>query len=92
MSPPAIIDRLLRRDVDCRRLVELVTGYLEGTLPAGEARRVEAHLAGCPHCVAYVEQMRATLRVTGAVSLDVLSPQAEQELLAAFADWQASGA
>ena len=92
MTPPALLERLRRRDLVCRQVVELVTGYLEGTLPARDARRVDAHLAGCANCTAYVEQMRATLTVTGAVSLDGLSAGAQDELLAAFADWQSSDA
>ena len=91
MTPPAIIDRLLRRDLACRQVVELVTAYLEGDLSARDRRRFEAHLAGCPHCTTYVEQMRVTLERAGSVSLEGLSPHAEEELLAAFADWQASG-
>ena len=47
----------------CRELVELVTEYFEGTLPAAERRELEAHLALCPGCVTYVEQMRTTLRL-----------------------------
>ena len=91
MTPPAIIDRLLRRDLACRQVVELVTAYLEGELSAGDRRRFEAHLAACPHCTAYVEQMRVTLVRVGSVSLEGLSPEAERELLDAFADWQGSG-
>ena len=48
-------------DLSCRELVELVTDYLEGTLPAHERARFEAHLGECEACVAYVEQMRTTV-------------------------------
>ena len=92
MTPSAIIDRLLRRDLACRQVVELVTGYLEDTLRAGDRSRFEQHISGCPHCGLYVEQMRVTLERTGHVTLDGLSPEAERELLAAFSGWQASGA
>ena len=92
MTPPSVIDRLMRRDLRCRQVVELVTAYLEGDLGARDRRRFEAHLAGCPHCTTYVEQMRATLARVGTVSLDGLSPGAERELLEAFADWRGSGA
>jgi anti-sigma factor RsiW len=92
MTPPAIIDRLMHRDLRCRQVVELVTAYLEDELAPRERRRFEAHLAGCPHCTTYVEQMRVTLAGVGSVSLDGLSPEAERELLEAFADWQSSGA
>ncbi len=53
-------------DLTCRELVELVTDYLEGSLPAHEHARFEAHLGECEACVAYVEQMRTTVRLTRA--------------------------
>ena len=49
----------------CRELVELVTDYLEDALPSGERERFEAHLAECEACDAYVEQVRATIRLAG---------------------------
>ena len=53
-------------DLTCRELVELVTDYLEGSLPAHERARLEAHLGECEACAAYVEQMRTTVRLTRA--------------------------
>jgi anti-sigma factor RsiW len=53
-------------DLSCRELVELVTDYLEGGLPAPERARFDAHLQECEACRAYVEQMRASVRLTGA--------------------------
>ncbi len=53
-------------ELSCRELVELVTDYLEGSLPAHERARFEAHLNACEACVAYVEQMRTTVRLTQA--------------------------
>ena len=52
-------------DLTCRELVELVTDYLEDALPARERERFEAHIAECPACDAYVEQIRATIRLAG---------------------------
>jgi anti-sigma factor RsiW len=45
---------LLRRDLVCQQAVELVTGYLEGTLSGRARRRFEAQLAGCPHYTEYL--------------------------------------
>jgi anti-sigma factor RsiW len=36
-----------------------VTDYLEGALPAAEARRLERHLDTCPGCTEYLQQLRA---------------------------------
>ena len=52
-------------DLACRELVELVTDYLEDALPSRERERFEAHLAECDACDAYVEQVRATIRLAG---------------------------
>ena len=45
----------------CREFVELVTAYLEGTLPEAERARMDAHLAECDGCTGYLEDMRRLL-------------------------------
>ena len=42
----------------CREFVELVTSYLEGTLPDRDRARMDAHLAECDGCTGYLEDMR----------------------------------
>ena len=73
----------------CRELVELVTDSLEGALPAEEVARFDRHLARCSGCANYVEQMRATIRLTGVLREDDVSAEAEYALLQAFRDWKA---
>ncbi len=51
-------------DLTCRELVELVTEYLEDSLPEPERARLDAHLDACEACRAYVDQMRTTVRLT----------------------------
>jgi anti-sigma factor RsiW len=90
---PDLLDRLLRRrrepGLTCRELVELVTDYLEGALPAHDRARFEAHIAGCDHCSAYLRQMRETIVLLGTLPVDELSGEAEDELRAAFREWKA---
>ena len=74
--------------LSCREVVELVTEYLEGALPPDVRRRFEEHLAGCDGCTAYLEQMRETIRVVGALSEEHLDPAAREELVRAFRDWR----
>ena len=74
--------------LSCQELVELVTDYLEGTLHNADHRRLEEHIAGCDGCRDYVEQMRATIALTGEARGASLSPEAEQALLATFRDWE----
>jgi anti-sigma factor RsiW len=78
-----------RRDLVCRQAVELVTDYLEGALSRADRRRFEAHLAGCPHCTEYLAQIRATIDLTGAITPEDLSPQAQDEFTALYWRWQA---
>ena len=66
-------------EIPCQEVVELVTDYLEGVLPRRERRRFEHHLAGCPHCTAYLVQMRETLRLTGRLVPQDLSPEMQRE-------------
>jgi anti-sigma factor RsiW len=74
-------------EITCRELVELVTDYFEGRLPEPTRVRFEDHLALCPGCVTYLEQMRATVRLVSRV--DELERRPEvAALLRAFRDFR----
>jgi len=45
----------------CQEVVELLTEYLGGTLPARDRDRFDQHLATCPPCTAYMAQVKTTL-------------------------------
>jgi anti-sigma factor RsiW len=72
----------------CREVVELVSDYLEGALPRGERRRLERHLAGCPHCTEYLAQMRETIRLTGRIVPGDFTPQMREEFTELFRRWR----
>ena len=74
--------------MSCKELVELVTEYLEGTLPGPERERFEEHLGECEGCEIYLDQMRLTIRTLGALSEETLSPDARDGLLEAFRSWK----
>ena len=76
------------RDMTCKQLVELVTGYFDGALGDAERARFEAHLTACPHCRAYLQQMRETIALTGALAESQVTPEASSALLDAFRDWK----
>lgn len=73
--------------LSCQELVELVTDYLEGALPAEEHERIDRHLEICQGCRTYVEQMRQTIELTGRLTVADVSPEAELVLLEAFRAW-----
>jgi len=72
--------------LSCQQLVELVSDYLEGALDPHTATLVEEHLADCPGCETYLEQMRQTISLLGTVSEDQLSKPTRAGLMAAFRD------
>jgi predicted anti-sigma-YlaC factor YlaD len=80
-----------RRELVCQQVVELVTDYLEGTLSATDHRRLESHLAGCPHCTEYLAQIRETIRLTGRVTPEDLTPQMSTDLSDLYRRWRADG-
>jgi anti-sigma factor RsiW len=77
-----------RQPVACQEMVELVTDYLEGALSRRARRRFEAHLAGCDHCTDYVTQLRATIRLTGAISDDDFTAEMRDEFLRLYDRWR----
>ncbi|HEY4433431.1 MAG TPA: zf-HC2 domain-containing protein [Candidatus Cybelea sp.] len=79
---------LRRRDLVCQEAIELLTEYLDGSLSRRQRRRLEAHLAACPNCSAYLEQMQITIRLTGAIDADALSPDAVDELTELYQRWR----
>jgi len=84
-----LLRMLSRRDeLVCQQAVELVTDYLEGAMPRRDRRRFERHLAGCPNCTEYLAQIRATVRVTGRITADDLSPQMQADFIALYRRWQ----
>jgi anti-sigma factor (TIGR02949 family) len=77
-----------KREFTCQEMVELVTDYLEGALSARDRARFERHIAGCPHCTTYLEQMRITIRTLGRLPAESVPPDAREALLGAFRDWK----
>ena len=71
----------------CREVVELVSDYLEGAMTLDDRARFEEHLAMCDGCSAYLEQMRLTLRVAGALRAESVDPHVCAHLVDAFRGW-----
>lgn len=76
------------QEMTCKELVELVTEYLEGTLPEEARQQMESHLAGCEGCTHYLEQMRQTIFLTGQLREEDLTRQQRDDLLELFRDWR----
>ena len=78
-----------RRALVCREAVALMTAYLEGSLDARDRDRLEAHLAGCPHCSEYLAQLRITVDALGRAEPDALPDQVVDEFVVLYRRWRA---
>ncbi len=58
-------------------------------LSRSQRRRFEAHLAGCEHCTEYLEQMRATIRLTGGLQSEDMTPEMREEFPTLYRRWRA---
>jgi anti-sigma factor RsiW len=81
----------LSDDPACNEIVELVTAYLEEALPAEDRARFERHLGECEACGVYVEQMRRTIRLTGARAKAPLPPEDRSAFLDLLRKWKRGG-
>jgi anti-sigma factor RsiW len=77
-------------EMACQELVEVITDYLEGTLPESDRMRFDAHLATCSGCREYLEQMRAVIRLSGSLDAKSIAPATRDSLLRAFRRWRDS--
>ena len=75
----------------CADIVKLVTDYLEGRLTSAERLRFEGHVAICPPCRSYLDQMRTTVELVGGLREEDVPPELEEHLVAAFRDWRRDG-
>jgi anti-sigma factor RsiW len=80
-----------RRSIVCQQWVEMVTDYLEGALPRSLQDAADRHLAECPHCREYLEQMRRTIDVSGRLRDEDVPHELVDVLARAFADYRREG-
>ena len=81
----------MSEEITCREMVELMTDYLEGVMPAVERARFEEHLSICDGCTNYLRQVRETVRVAGMLTEEDIPEEQKRSLLMAFRDWKRTG-
>ena len=69
-------------DLVCRNGVEHLMDYLEGVVPLDVRRSLDAHVAGCAKCVAFIASYEATPRIVREATSVELPASAERTLLA----------
>jgi len=60
--------------------VEMLMDYLEGTLSEEDRAVLDAHVSGCPRCLAFIESYRATPRILRAATVAALPEDLAESL------------
>jgi predicted anti-sigma-YlaC factor YlaD len=74
----------------CKEVVELITDYLEGALLPEKRAQLEEHVAGCPGCRNYIEQVRLTIVMLHNLAQEPVFPETKEDLLEVFRRWKKS--
>ncbi len=80
----------IKQKLACKEVVELVTDYLEGVLLPEQRAQLEEHLADCPGCRNYIEQVRLTISMLHHLAQESVFPETKEELLVLFQQWKKS--
>jgi predicted anti-sigma-YlaC factor YlaD len=81
------VDGVTVEELSCREVVEILGDYLEGVMPPADRARLEDHLVFCEGCADYLAQLETTVRLTGRLTEEAVSPEAMAPLLEAFRAW-----
>ena len=68
--------------MNCQEVIALLADYLEMTVSSETRASLEAHLAGCGPCQAYLKTYRRTREITAAAEHDTLPPRMPAEMKA----------
>jgi predicted anti-sigma-YlaC factor YlaD len=74
-------------ELNCQEVVELVTDYLEQALLPEMKAAFENHVAECPGCDTYIEQVQQTIGMVRKLAEQSVFPETKQELLEIFRKW-----
>lgn len=82
-----VLDYLAGR-MACKDFVEIVTDYLEGSMPFLQRVRFHLHLGLCLGCRTYLRQMKQTIQTLGRLPEQPPAPEVRDELLQRFRTWK----
>ncbi|TKB76296.1 MAG: zf-HC2 domain-containing protein [Nitrospira sp.] len=84
-----VLDYLAGR-LTCKKWVEMVTDYLEGSLSLWPRIRFHLHLGLCNGCRHYLQQVRTTIKTTQQLPREPTPPHVREELIRRFRSMSSS--
>ena len=79
---------LMAGNMSCQELSELLTEYLEGSMPFLQRVRFQVHLGFCRGCRNYLRQMKITIQTLGKLPVEPMPPAIRDEMLRRFRNWK----
>lgn len=67
--------------IECRQIADLLSDYLDGTLPKPTRELLEWHIEGCAPCVAFVNTYRGTINAAHKLKDVEIPSELKQRLL-----------
>ncbi len=71
-------------DRNCEIVLQLMTAYLDQTMPTEEVTMLETHMVWCPGCSGFMSQLRAIVQLLGELPIDSISADERDQLVALF--------
>ena len=73
--------------LSCRQITELVSDYIEGSLPGLVRARFLLHLGLCRNCRRYLRQLKIAVLLTGKLPEEAVPAPMMEELRRRLAGW-----
>ena len=66
--------------IKCRDIASLLLDYIEGALDPGVRQQLDAHLADCPGCLAFIKTYRHTIALSRDLRCEDIPPELQRKL------------
>lgn len=64
----------------CRDIGRLLLEYVEGALEPSVSKQLDAHLADCPGCLAFINTYRHMIRLSKQLRCEDIPPELQEKL------------
>jgi anti-sigma factor RsiW len=79
------------KDPQCLEVFARLSEYLDGDLPAAGCKEIEAHMADCPPCIAFLRSLRGCVEASHTFhSHEKPAPLSAEEVKRLKEAWQAA--